>query len=529
MSIKDTAVAYMRYGFSVFPVMNKKPVIEWKKYQNEYANMDDLETWWSNGSPYGIAVATGEISNLVVIDVDEIEEAKDILDSLIPDSLEIPTVQTPSGGFHYYFRCPSDKIRNNARIVPGADLRANGGYVVLPPTTNYKWIVKTGGYIPALPQAYINYITQNQKTSSQCSQEPNTNIKYYANGRRDDDLFTVANSLIKNGINPGFVEETLRLVMSSWGENDTKWIKDKIDSAMNRNEVQHDSLKEEIKNYINSLKGEFNVNDIDKELLLFSKQQKNNRSTALSRLTEETFIERIGRRSGNYRKINKETDEIFWQTASTKDAVDVHLPFYIHELVHIFPKNIIIIAGEKDAGKTAFLLNTIKLNMNKHEVVYLSSEMRGIEMAKRLEKFEDMEVKDWNFKTYGCASDFQDKIKPNAINLIDYMEVTDEFWKVAESIRKIYDKLDKGIAIIGLQKKSGSEYARGGEFSMEKSRLYITLQAGSPDKNSVLKIVSAKNPKGDKPSRGIEIEYKLVQGCKFVKQNKELGDFYKAI
>ena len=73
-----------------------------------------------------------------------------------------------------------------------------------------------------------------------------------------------------------------------------------------------------------------------------------------------------------------------------------------------------------------------------------------------------------------------------------------------------------------MQKKSGSEYARGGEFSLEKARLYLTLQAGNKEKNSELKIVSAKNPKNDKPPRGKVIEYKLVQGCKFIKQNNYL-------
>ena len=281
-------------------------------------------------------------------------------------------------------------------------------------------------------------------------------------------------------------------------------------------------LHKEILEYIASIEGEFSVMEIDKELLLNSKQQKNNRSKILSRLVKEAIIERIGRRSGNYRKIAKAKNEIAWQSASTSNAIDIKLPFNIDDLVYIFPKNIIVIAGEKDAGKTAFLLNVIELNMATHEILYLSSEMGDVEMASRLSKFDHIKKEDWKFKAIECASGFHDHILPSSINLIDYLEVTDEFWKVGESIRRIYDKLETGIAIIGLQKKSGSEYARGGEFSLEKARLYLTLQAGNKEKNSELKIVSAKNPKNDKPPRGKVIEYKLVQGCKFIKQNNYL-------
>ena len=50
------------------------------------------------------------------------------------------------------------------------------------------------------------------------------------------------------------------------------------------------------------------------------------------------------------------------------------------------PGNIIVVAGEQNAGKTAFLLNFVRLNMTRHEMFYYSSEMGASEMRKRLEK-----------------------------------------------------------------------------------------------------------------------------------------------
>ena len=48
---------------------------------------------------------------------------------------------TESGGLHVYFRYPDRDVRNSAgRIAPGLDVRANGGYVIVPsPDSGYSW------------------------------------------------------------------------------------------------------------------------------------------------------------------------------------------------------------------------------------------------------------------------------------------------------------------------------------------------------------------------------------------------------
>jgi hypothetical protein len=45
------------------------------------------------------------------------------------------------GGLHVYFRCPNEHCGNSAgRIGPGLDVRANGGYVIVPsPGSGYSW------------------------------------------------------------------------------------------------------------------------------------------------------------------------------------------------------------------------------------------------------------------------------------------------------------------------------------------------------------------------------------------------------
>ena len=53
------------------------------------------------------------------------------------------------------------------------------------------------------------------------------------------------------------------------------------------------------------------------------------------------------------------------------------------------PKNIIVVAGTPNAGKTAFLLNVVQMNMSgKMPIHYFSSEMGSMEFKGRLQKFD---------------------------------------------------------------------------------------------------------------------------------------------
>ena len=100
-----------------------------------------------------------------------------------------------------------------------------------------------------------------------------------------------------------------------------------------------------------------------------------------------------------------------------------------------------------------------------------------------------------------------DMIEPDAINIIDYLEVEDDFWKVASRIRKIWQKLNKGIVILALQKDPDSKYGRGKMFSSEKARVYVTMT-----KRQNMTLEEIKNYKGKKKPDGTIIPYLFVDG-----------------
>ena len=108
-------------------------------------------------------------------------------------------------------------------------------------------------------------------------------------------------------------------------------------------------------------------------------------------------------------------------------------------------------------------------------------------MKSRLEKFEDVGLDDWKFSSFNRSSAFADAIRPDEVNLIDYLELSGEkTFLVGDEIRAIYDRLGNGLAVIALQKKKGADYGRGAEFSLEKARLYLAMDSGK------LKVVKAK-------------------------------------
>ena len=123
-------------GFSVIPITpnDKKPLASWKKYQTDFATDEELYTWFDGAnSNRNIGVVTGNISQITVVDIDHKDPKKKTPLSKFPKTY---TVQTPSGGYHLYYKYTPD-IQTNANQyihLPYVDIRNDGGFVVAPPS-----------------------------------------------------------------------------------------------------------------------------------------------------------------------------------------------------------------------------------------------------------------------------------------------------------------------------------------------------------------------------------------------------------
>ncbi len=125
------------FNWPVFPVAtNKRPLTE-HGLKDASTDVEQIREWWTRRPDAGIAVRTGSESDLVVLDVDG-EAGADSLHELERRHGELPETsarETGGGGEHYYFTHPGGEIRNSAgKLGPGLDIRADGGYVVCPPS-----------------------------------------------------------------------------------------------------------------------------------------------------------------------------------------------------------------------------------------------------------------------------------------------------------------------------------------------------------------------------------------------------------
>lgn len=183
--IKENKLSILTLGKTPDPknpgeyLEQKRPaLIQWEPLQKApIENPEDLFTGKLVNSKlpiYGLGVVTGSVNgNLEVIDVDTKYDIKggiwEALKKGIQDTLphlleQFLIVQTVSGGYHIYYRCetigrnqvfaireatPEEKIEKpKENIKPLIETRGEGGYIVAPPTPNYKSIQGSYSSIP---------------------------------------------------------------------------------------------------------------------------------------------------------------------------------------------------------------------------------------------------------------------------------------------------------------------------------------------------------------------------------------------
>lgn len=533
----QAALDYAGRGYSVIPVRpDKKPFIPWIEHQKHRATAKEIREWAAKYPGAMIGIVTGEISGILVIDCDT-QEGYEAIQKLLPDALLLPIARTPRGGWHLWFIYPAgSKITVGTGIMPGVDFRGEGGYVIAPPSVNgdgrsYAWgegLALGEVEPPLLPDALRSALKDinNGFIYRGCGQQrpqvttkTTSDHKFFHQGHRDEDLFHTANCLIKGGCEIRFVEQALDiLARNSNPPFPESEIRAKIDSGLKRAESRERNLSAEVREWVLTTSGHFLTTDCHKELQLTTRDHMKAANMALLRLYEgkNPLIEKHGDKRGCYRRIETDIEPVNFLTAPT-DEFPITWPMEINDHCIIYPGNIVIVAGSKSAGKTSFLLNVVKRNMTRHEIIYLNSEMGDTEFRKRLELFEDVPLSSWNFQPYHRTSTFADLITPEKkIFIVDFLEVTTDFWKVAQYIQEIHKKLKYGIAIIALQKSEGRDAGRGGDFSKEKARLYLSLDYLQDQKVNRIKITDAKAWRTDRNPRGMYRTYKLVKGSRFI-------------
>jgi hypothetical protein len=123
-------------GYRVFPCIEKIPTI--KAWQiNATRDERQIEEWFLREPyPYNVGMVCDD---LIVIDVDP--QGLSWLKSQNFD-YKMPIQQTPRGGFHLIFKKPENfHCKPSAgRVNEGVDVRTNGSYILVEPSSRYKFL-----------------------------------------------------------------------------------------------------------------------------------------------------------------------------------------------------------------------------------------------------------------------------------------------------------------------------------------------------------------------------------------------------
>ena len=191
------------------------------------------------------------------------------------------------------------------------------------------------------------------------------------------------------------------------------------------------------------------------------------------------------------------------------------MPFELNEMIQIPPGSIVLFAGSQDAGKTAIMMNIAKENRDKWNVHYFSSEMNKEVFKTRMRHFPDVSTGQLkNIRFYARSNHFDDVIRTGDgdLNIIDYLEIHDQFYLISQYMAKIHDKLKKAIAVVSLQKDPKALYGRGGSFSQEKPILSVSIDKGEAT------ISKFKGQWNDCNPSGMKYRFKILDGCRLIRK-----------
>jgi putative DNA primase/helicase len=118
------------------PRPGKHPRVE-KWQERATTDLQEVRRWLTQWPRTNIGILTGSPSGIVVVDVDRGDPGP----SNLPPTARVKTRR----GYHFYFLCPKgvEEIRTT-KLPGGVDIKAEGGYVVAPPSRypggQYQWV-----------------------------------------------------------------------------------------------------------------------------------------------------------------------------------------------------------------------------------------------------------------------------------------------------------------------------------------------------------------------------------------------------
>ncbi len=226
----ESAILYASWGWHVFPCQPRSKIPA-TPHGFKDATTDErlIRAWWEQNSAYNVAIATGEVSGIFVLDVDN-KQGRSLDEALepFPKIPATPTARTGGGGLQYFFKFPagSNLSISGGKLGLGIDTRGNGGYVVAPPSVHphggtYQWVDSFDVADLAETPAWIVEKLEAQKTSAVLSSAEKLT------GARHQTLMTGAALMRGIGLVPGEIYAALDQMRTRLDLSDGRVVTDK--------------------------------------------------------------------------------------------------------------------------------------------------------------------------------------------------------------------------------------------------------------------------------------------------------------
>ena len=400
----------------------KRPMIGWKEFQSRLPTKQEVSEWFDKWPDANIGIVTGKISNLVVFDLDSddaVEYAEN--EGGFPETVKVKTGK----GYHVYMQYPGFEVRGSVNKELDIDIRADGNYVVAPPSIHgsghvYEWEEGYSIYeidpAPCEPWVvdYLKNVVEGNKAEDKL--KPSKNRVDTPDMERTETARSGYNEILKNGAIEGMRNDTA-----------TKWAGHLLGKGLDESEVW--------------------------EMLKLWNSTKNNPPLIESEL-RKTF-ESVKKLEGKNKKKEIEIGH-FLDTAeriiSEYDRQYIRVPF-AGSLLSIMESRmnggliggrIYFLGGIPSSGKTV-LTNNIADNicLNGHPVLFFSYDDGRAELRYRTYcRFSGFDIEEFNNRRLS-KSDMEAIFKNSSVSSISANKyVVQEIFKI-EEWGQLIDKIKK--------------------------------------------------------------------------------------
>jgi len=236
-----------------------------------------------------------------------------------------------------------------------------------------------------------------------------------------------------------------------------------------------------------------------------------------SRLVEDGVLNRTKR--GWYRKVEQVAPIEWWRT-NGKSSLPFKFPhgiqddsgFGFDDCIELFYGDSIVLSGVSNQGKTAFALNVLVDNIDLCKGNRMMvNEHKPNRFRMRMDRFFWADIWDGDkpkFDLLPVIQNHADYIRPDFLNIIDWILLQGEFWTIAGIIQSLQMKLREGLVLVVLQKTRGKEFGTGGEWGDFFPAAHFVLD--KPGKLTVMKVKSTKP--GTRSPEGKMFAYDIIEG-----------------